>query len=679
MSEHDHHERHETHGFRPFRKPVFGSSADDMITGTAGKDIIFGFGGDDVIKAGAGNDIVFGGRGSDFIDGGAGNDHLVGGAGNDALIGGAGNDELSGGQGRDLLVGGAGRDELEGGSGNDKFLFRKGMGVDTIEHLQAGDRIDIRDFKLPSFQALLDASQQVGHDVVIALGGGDRIVIEDTRLSQLHADQFVIADQVTGVSSSQSPYLVSTDSHVYVESVITAGDTVKGYTMTGLPDGLGAFDNGDGTFTVLMNQELGAGSGVARAHGAAGAFVSEWVIDKTTLEVKSAHDLMHDVWLYNAATDSYEDHSAALGNGVAFARFCSADLPATSALYNAETGLGFNDGRMFLNGEESSAEGRAMAHIVGGSQDGNSYELAWLGNSAYENVVASPWTGDKTVVAMLNDTAAAGNSGGASTFGGNDRGEVYFYVGDKSETGLAVDKAGLTGGGVYGVKISGLEFETDLTTKAGLGGNAGVHFDLVGVGTGANSADVHTLTGAEMEANSQAAHVTGFERPEDGAWDTVNTNRFYFVSTASNNGHSKLWQLDFVDAKDPTKGGTAKLLIDGTEGDDHQMWDNLTVSKDGKITLQEDPGNNARDAAVWQYDPANGSLTKIAQHDPSRFVSGGANFVTQDEESSGIIDVTDILGNAGEHVYLLDTQSHNSVGGAVVEGGQLQVLHQYLV
>src|SRR5262249_40116851 len=76
---------------------------------------------------------------------------------------------------------------------------------------------------------------------------------------------------------------------------------------------------------------------------------------------------------------------------------------------------------LFVDGEENNAEGRAMAHIVGGAQDGNSYELAWLGNMAYENQLANAFTGDKTVVAMLNDTAAAGNSGGGSTFTGNDR------------------------------------------------------------------------------------------------------------------------------------------------------------------------------------------------------------------------------------------------------------------
>ena len=40
--------------------------------------------------------------------------------------------------------------------------------------------------------------------------------------------------------------------------------------MVGLPDGLGAFDNGDGTFTLLANHEAGSTNGIPRAHGAAG-------------------------------------------------------------------------------------------------------------------------------------------------------------------------------------------------------------------------------------------------------------------------------------------------------------------------------------------------------------------------------------------------------------------------
>ena len=42
-------------------------------------------------------------------------------------------------------------------------------------------------------------------------------------------------------------------------SILTAGDSVNGYRMAGWPDGLGAYDNGDGTFTLLMNHELSEG------------------------------------------------------------------------------------------------------------------------------------------------------------------------------------------------------------------------------------------------------------------------------------------------------------------------------------------------------------------------------------------------------------------------------------
>lgn len=659
MSEnHDHREaRH--HHWDPFgKKFIFGTNDDDDLPGSNHSDTIFGFRGDDTIFAGLGNDTVFGGRGDDMIDGGKGNDRLFGGKGNDALVGAEGDDDLHGGPGRDLLFGGAGRDELSGDEGNDKFLFRKGMGVDTIEHLDAGDRIDIRDFHVASFQALIGSAKQVGHDVQINLGGGDKIVIEHTRIADLHAEQFIIANEVKGPLSSQTPYLLSSDSHVYTESLLTTGDSVGGYRMVGIPDGLGAFDNGDGTFTVLMNQELSAGQGAVRAHGANGAFVSEWVFDKTTLQAVSGKDLIHDVWLYDPVTHSYVDHNA--GNSpVSFSRFCSADLADQGAFYNASTGLGFN-GRLFLNGEESGVEGRAMAHIVGGAQDGNSYELAWLGNMAYENVVANAHTGDKTVVAMMDD---------------GQNGQLYFYAGDKKATGNAIDQAGLTGGHLFGIHVAEFEGATlnnnEPNTASPLGADESSLFSMVDLG------DVSGMTGAQIDAASEAAGVTTFLRPEDGAWDTLNPNRFYFVTTDAFNAPSRLWAVDFNDAKNPAAGGTIKLLLNGTEG--QQMLDNITVDSHGRVTLCEDVGNNAHLGKVWQYDPATDSLTQLAQHDASRFVTGGANFITQDEEASGVIDVSHILGSAGENVFLIDTQSHLSVGGELVEGGQLQLIHQYLM
>src|SRR4029079_8641796 len=137
--------------------------------------------------------------------------------------------------------------------------------------LDAGDRIDVRDFHFASFQDLLNAASQTGSDVLIKLGGGDRLLLQNTSLSDLHAEQFIISSEIKGASSSQPPYLISTDPNVVIESILAAGDAVGGYKMSGIPDGLCAFDNGDGTFTVLMNHELSTGQGVVRAHGANGA------------------------------------------------------------------------------------------------------------------------------------------------------------------------------------------------------------------------------------------------------------------------------------------------------------------------------------------------------------------------------------------------------------------------
>src|SRR5262245_16559601 len=91
-----------------------------------------------------------------------------------------------------------------------------------------------------------------------------------------------------------SPYVVPVNPAVTTQAILTVGDSVGTYRMVGIPDGLGAFDNGDGTFTLLMNHELGTTSGIPRAHGNAGAFVSEWVIRKSDLTVLSGRDFIGD-------------------------------------------------------------------------------------------------------------------------------------------------------------------------------------------------------------------------------------------------------------------------------------------------------------------------------------------------------------------------------------------------
>src|SRR5215475_9757642 len=184
--------------------------------------------------------------------------------------------------------------------------------------------------------------------------------------------------------------------------------------MVGIPDGLGAFDNGDGTFTLLMNHEIVNTLGIARAHGQKGSFVSKWIINKSTLAVQSGSDLMVNVNLWDTTTHTYTTFNTGNPSSRAiFGRFCSADLPAVPAFYNISNGKGTRE-RIFMNGEETNDESRQMAHVVTGPHSGTSWELPALGKASWENSVANPVSQDKTIVAEMND--------------GTD-GQVYIYIG----------------------------------------------------------------------------------------------------------------------------------------------------------------------------------------------------------------------------------------------------------
>jgi Alkaline phosphatase PhoX len=453
----------------------------------------------------------------------------------------------------------------------------------------------------------------------------------------------------SGSTSSQSPYLVPSQDGVETRAIFTVGDpvggTVDGYRMVGIPDGLGAFKDKGGTFTLLMNHEISSG-GAVRAHGANGAFVSQWSIDRDDLSVLAGSDLIRQIATWNKVAGTYNAPAA----GVTMSRLCSADLPDQSAFWDKKSKAGYAD-PLFMNGEETGAEGRSFAHAL----DGTSYELPALGKFAHENSVANPATGAKTVVVGLDDQSLPTG------------GQLYVYVGDKKKTGNPADRAGLTRGTLYGIKATGFGAE-----PAGTGVPSGTAF------TGASLGDVTAKTGAELETMSEAVAVTRWQRPEDGAWDPKRPNDFYFVITADFGGNSKLYRLHFNNPANPSAGGTVSQLLTGTEtggtAERFHMLDNIAIDRHGHILVQEDPGGQDYIARVWMYDIEDGDLTEIAHHDPIRFSPASITKLTTDEESSGVIDAEDILGKGW---FLLDVQAHYAYTGAaasLVEGGQLLAL-----
>jgi len=460
-------------------------------------------------------------------------------------------------------------------------------------------------------------------------------------VSGLVAAAAVAAETITGPSSSQSPYVVPSQDGVVTKSILTVGDSVDGYRMVGIPDGLGAYKDKAGKLQLFMNHELRPDVGTVRAHGAKGAFVSTYSIDKHDLEISSAKDLIQQIATYNPVTGAYKPAA----KGIALSRLCSADLPAGSALYDKRSKLGY-EGPLFMNGEETGSEGRAFAH----AEDGTSYELAALGKFSWENSVANPATGTKTVVVGTDDSTP---------------GQVYVYVGDKKRSGNPAEQAGLTGGKLYGIKVPGIPVEPVNTGIA-----SGTAF------TAADLGDVSAKTGIQLEASSDAAAVTEWQRPEDASWDPKHPNDLYFVITASFKTQSKLYRLRFADSANPAAGGTVDQLLVGTEdggtGERFHMLDNITVDRRGHVMLQEDPGGQEYIARIWQYDIGTDALTEVAHHDPDRFHTGGSKFITNDEESSGIIDAERLLGKGW---YLLDVQAHRAhPDPELVEYGQLLAL-----
>ncbi len=480
-----------------------------------------------------------------------------------------------------------------------------------------------------------------------------------------------------GPSTSTAPYQLAIEPNVTITSIATVGDVldtksdgITPYRFVGLPDGLGAYDNGDGTITVLVNHEIRPDFGAVREHGATGAFVSRLVIDKTSLAVLDASDAITTVKLWDDVTESFVTSTYAIG------RLCSADLADQSAYHwidtrgTADTSDDVAYGtleRIFMTGEEIGPEGKEFGLVLTGSEVGTAYELPHTGLFSWENAISSPFAQLKTINIGMDDGL---------------NGQVYIYIGEKQTTGNAVERAGLMYGDLFGIKVDNLIAaagnESNGTAAAG-------SFTLVRLGAdedgdGDADGDVSAMTGAALDAQSETLGVTSFLRPEDGQFDPTNPSVFYFVTTASFAGTSRLYKLTFSDITQPELGGTIEAVLDssdipvnGTVGP--RMMDNITVTDEGKIIIQEDPGNQAHLARMLEFDPVTGILTEIATHDPALFTTGLPGFITRDEEASGVIDVTDMFGGDGR-TYLVADQIHASAGDPeLVEKGQLALVH----
>jgi hypothetical protein len=462
---------------------------------------------------------------------------------------------------------------------------------------------------------------------------------------------------ITSPSSSATPYIraVAGGPAVDVVSFLTVGDSVNmradgvtPYRFAGIPDGMGAYDNGDGTMTLFVAHEHSStANGVNHAHQPAGvvggAYVSRWIVNTSAgadfLRVTNGDDLMTSLSVTTAGAGSLTN----------FNRFCAADLALQSAFYNPASGKGTTEA-IFMTGEESGSNGRVIAI---GAIERKGYEIPAFNASqgAWETACARPYASDSTVVIATSD-------GGAN--------RVFLYVGTKQDSGTLMERAGLMNGLAYGIQVQ--VKGADVTSE-----NRDFCF---------NTSGSARYSASFVLAPGGTAAGTSFLRPEDGAWDPANPNDFYFVTTdridtfeigGTQVGRSRLFRMRFSDIANPLAGGTIEALLGSTEG--QNMADNICVFNDlaggTRVMIQEDPGNAVHNAKTWLYTVATDSLQLVLESDKARFGDIGIAAVAPfnlDEENSGVIDARDTLGLGW---FIGNMQAHYTIPGELVQGGQL--------
>jgi len=457
-------------------------------------------------------------------------------------------------------------------------------------------------------------------------------------------------------------YLISASDGATLSVIATTGDTISGEVLRGVPDGMGAIKNADGTVALLSNHEISTSADIAskKDTGTWGSSISKMTFDPATKKITKMENWMKSMTYYNYTTEKWgstweqslpvgtpatDAYNAIVGtNGIN--RLCSGDLvPAGGFAFTEKdpktkknVTYGYKEA-IYLTGEEGVDESsRAFAFDA----NGNGMQLPKLGLAPWENFLTKPGTG-KTTVVMGNEDGNATDS------------QLYMYVGTKQTTGANfAEKAGLTNGKLYTIALENYRTDNAVRTVA-KGTKIKVGFNEV------NTNPKYGKLGTMSQANG-----TTFSRIEDGEFDSKNPNVYYFVTTESNKDpkattprpgatYSRdggaLWKMTFADAKDPFKGATMEMLLDGTEAPYLTKPDNITIDGD-YILIQEDPGNNAHIARLVAYRMSDGKLAELAKFDEQYHITGAAKFITQDEESSGIINVNKFLKASG------DTKSH---------------------
>lgn len=442
------------------------------------------------------------------------------------------------------------------------------------------------------------------------------------------------------------------------------------YRFSGIPDGIGSRDNGDGTSTVWVNHELS---------GEPGARVSELTIDNLSKELSGAKYIV----------DGTEG----------FQRFCSSDFfqaeleksgHTYQAYYTGEentTSIGDDAPAPGADPEFEAPSGGAYTYIP---ETGELHALAAAGKiGPWENTVALRGMG-KLAIVMLED----GSGRGDWLTSRNNRSQLYLFVADSQEAAIAGE------GDMY-------VYVADEATGADPGVPEDLSFSkggepLQGKFVKMSQAPIQAKDWriADKAAEEDYGAFT-FTRIEDGAQDPRFGHKqdFYFLDTGEpeddlpddeeqedgtlgvpgfdSDGNlipptatpdrGRLYHMTFLPEAFEENGSLAagdeipaqiEIELDGDEGDNIVSPDNMGISTKG-VLFNEDrndqfglpgkafPDDEGYGNVVWWPFGSDEAVT-VARVDTTSGDPG-------DWESSGTV----LAPQFGEDMWLIDVQAHS--------------------
>jgi len=365
-----------------------------------------------------------------------------------------------------------------------------------------------------------------------------------------------------GFDTARPPQLVAEPgSGTIIDPILSTGDVVGGYQMSGIPDGLGAYKDGQNNMVVMMNHEMG----------------------RTFPALPPGVDARISKLRINRKTRTVLEGSYPFNGSEGFERFCSSTLEL------------INGTPYYFTGEEAIGVSPAVGHdgssIVMNAETGQWWETEHFGHISHENVVPVERL-SKFMVVTTDDDFRVGQPA-----------YLFAYIADSFEAAVSGDQSR---GSLYVWKANN-------TAILDIAKGQTIEGEFVPISQAEN------LNSTTLKAAGTAHHGYRFARLEDAATAQQSPGRLYFTDTGkagANTLTGALYQMD-IDPADPTQASVT-LLLDGDAGDTINRPDNLDTSP-SSVVIQEDGGQNR----VLVYDIKTGTVRIVARTPNTAWESSG--------------------------------------------------------